>query len=267
MLDDALSDDRQRFATGAALRAACRSGAWDRPTSGLAPGYQQGNLVILPSALADHFLRFCVRNPKPAPILGVSEPGDPALPALGADLDIRTDAPRYRVFRNGEPAELVTDLTALWRDDFVSFVLGCSFSFETALLSAGIPVRHIAAGRNVPMYVTGIETRHAGPFGGPMVVSMRSFSPADAIRAIVLSSYLPQAHGAPVHLGDPATIGIANLDKPDFGDAPDMRQGDVPVFWACGVTPQSAIRRARPEIAITHEPGHMLITDLRTDIG
>ncbi|MBN15582.1 MAG: hypothetical protein CMJ15_10240 [Pelagibacterium sp.] len=264
-MDDATT--LQRFDTGAALRAACRAGLWDRPTSGLAQGFQQGNIVILPRALADDFLRYCTRNPKPAPILGVSEPGDPSLPTLGADIDIRTDVPRYRVFRDGEPAEALTDLNALWRDDFVTFVLGCSFSFETALLRAAIPVRHIDAGRNVPMYRTNIQTERAGPFGGPMVVSMRPFTPADAIRAIVLSSYLPQAHGAPVHLGDAAAIGISDITAPDFGDAPDIHDGDVPVFWACGVTPQSAIRHARPPIAITHEPGHMLVTDLRADIG
>lgn len=256
-----------RFSTAAALRQACRTGAWSEPTSGLAQGYQQGNLVILPASYADDFLRFCIRNPKPAPILDVSELGDPSLPGLGEGIDIRRDVPRYRVFRNGEPAERVTDLDALWRDDFVSFVLGCSFSFETALLRAGIPVRHIDAGRNVAMYLTNIETDRAGPFGGPMVVSMRSFQPQDAIRAVILSAQMPQAHGAPVHLGDPESIGIADLAKPDFGDAPDIRFGDIPVFWACGVTPQSAIRLAKPKIAITHEPGHMLMTDLRTDLA
>jgi uncharacterized protein YcsI (UPF0317 family) len=254
--------DNLTRADGAAVRRAARSGALSGPTAGLARGFQQGNIVILPAALADDFLRFCVRNPKPAPILGVSEPGDPSLPGLGPDIDIRRDVPRYRIFRNGEHAETVTDLDAVWRDDFVTFVLGCSFSFETALVRDGIPVRHVEAGRNVPMYVTNIETRGAGPFAGPMVVSMRPFAPQDAIRAIVLSAGLPQAHGAPVHLGDPAAIGIADLGKPEYGDAPDMRPGDVPVFWACGVTPQSAIRRARPEIAIVHEPGHMLVTDL-----
>ena len=255
------------YASGTEVRAACRDGRHTGQTSGLAQGFQQGNLAILPSAYADDFLRYCVRNPKPAPLLGVSEPGDPSLPQIGRDIDIRRDLPRYRVFRNGEPAESVTDLDALWRDDFVSFVIGCSFSFETALLRDDIPLRHIEAGRNVAMYVTNIETEQAGPFGGPMVVSMRSFSPRDAIRAVILSSRLPEAHGAPVHLGDPAAIGIADLSKPDFGDVPDIHAGDVPVFWACGVTPQSAIRRARPEIAIVHEPGHMLVTDLRVSMS
>lgn len=250
------------LSTGEEVRKAARSGALTGPTSGLARGFQQGNIVILPAALADDFLRFCVRNPKAAPILGVSEPGDPSLPAVGRDIDIRRDVPRYRIFRDGIHTDSVTDLDAVWRDDFVTFVLGCSFSFETALLRDNIPVRHIEAGRNVAMYITNIETETAGPFGGPMVVSMRSFQPRDAIRATILSSRLPEAHGAPVHLGDPASIGIKNIAQPEFGDAPDIRQGDIMLFWACGVTPQSAIIRAKPPIAIVHEPGHMLLSDL-----
>jgi uncharacterized protein YcsI (UPF0317 family) len=261
----ATSTQTHPFDTAAALRLACREGRFAAPTSGHAKGFQQGNVVILPRDLAADFLRFCVVNPKPAPILGVSEPGDPTLPMLGQGIDIRTDVPRYRVFRDGEPAEQLTDIRDLWQDDFVSFVIGCSFSFETALLQARIPVRHIAAGRNVPMYVTNIQTHAAGPFGGPMVVSMRGFSTKDAIRAMVISAQMPQAHGAPVHFGDPAAIGIRDLHTPEFGDAPILDSSDVPVFWACGVTPQSAIRKARPAIAIMHEPGHMLVTDLPTD--
>lgn len=251
-----------RPATGHAVRLACRDGSWQASTSGLAPGCQQGNLVILPRDDADDFLRYCVRNPKPAPLLGVSEPGETALPALGRDIDIRTDVVRYRVFRDGELAGTVDDLNGLWRDDLVTFVLGCSFSFEDAVMRAGVPVRHIEAKRNVAMYETTIETIPAGAFGGPMVVSMRSFTPQDAITAIVLSSRMPQAHGAPLHFGDPSAIGIRDLEQPEFGDAPVMHPGDVPVFWACGVTPQLAIRSARPPLAITHEPGHMLVTDL-----
>jgi uncharacterized protein YcsI (UPF0317 family) len=253
------------FDTAAELRLASREGKFAAPTSGQAKGFQQGNVVILPRDLAADFLRYCVVNPKPAPILGVSEPGEPALPMLGSAIDIRSDVPRYRVFRNGEPAEGLTDISGLWQDDFVTFVIGCSFSFETALLQARIPVRHIEAGRNVPMYVTNIQTNSAGPFGGPMVVSMRGFSTPDAIRAMVISAQMPQAHGAPVHFGDPAAIGIKDINAPEFGDAPILSPGDVPVFWACGVTPQSAIRKARPELAIMHEPGHMLVTDLPTD--
>lgn len=248
-------------------RSKIRAGSSAGPTSGQAPGFLQGNVAILPAALADDFLRFCMRNPKPCPLLAVGEPGDPHLPDLGADVDIRTDVPRYRVFRDGELVATPEDLNEHWRDDLVPFVIGCSFSFEDALLRAGIGVPNIAAGRNVPMYVTTIETRAAGPFGGPMVVSMRSFRPAEAIRAIVLSDRQPLAHGAPVHMGDPAEIGIADLMAPDFGDPPVIGAGEIPVFWACGVTPLMAIRRARPDLAITHDPGHMLITDLLAERG
>ncbi|WP_029030495.1 putative hydro-lyase [Salinarimonas rosea] len=243
------------------LRRAIRAGRFRGPTSGRAPGYLQGNLAILPRAHAQDFLAFCVANPKPCPLIGVSEPGESRVPSLGADLDLATDVGAYRVFRGGPDYERVADLGGVWRDDLVGFVIGCSFSFEESLSRARIPVRHIEAGRNVPMYVTNLETRRAGPFGGPMVVSMRAFSPADAIRAIVLSERQPLAHGAPVHFGDPARIGIADLMRPDFGDPPVLAPGDVPVFWACGVTPQIAIREARPDLAVTHEPGHMLVTD------
>ena len=247
------------------LRQAIRSGEFSGQTSGQCPDYLQGNLVILPAGLADRFLRFCVANPKPCPILAVGEPGDPNLPTLGEDLDIRTDIPACRVFRHGRQVDTVRDLRPLWRDDLVSFVLGCSFSFENALLRAGIPVRHISARRNVPMYVTNMETRAAPPFGGPLVVSMRALPPVDAIRAITLSERYPLAHGAPVHLGDPSAIGIRDLDRPEFGDPPLIEPGDLPLFWACGVTPQLALRAAAPDLAITHEPGHMLVTDRLAD--
>lgn len=253
------------FADPAALRRAIRARHFTGPTTGQAGGHLQGNLVMLPGGLAGDFLRYCVLNPKPCPLLGVSDPGARRIPGLGADLDIATDVPFYRVFRGAERLDRVADLTPYWRDDLVGFVIGCSFSFEETLARAGIPVRHQAAGRNVPMYVTTLPTRPAGPFAGPLVVSMRAFSPADAIRAIVLSDRQPLAHGAPVHFGDPAAIGIADLARPDFGDPPVLAPGDVPVFWACGVTPQVAIRSAAPDLAITHEPGHMLVTDLAAE--
>jgi len=249
------------------LRARIRAGSFTGQTSGQAPGYLQGNIAILPSALAGDFLRFCVLNPKPCPLLAVGEAGDPMLPMLGEDVDIRTDVPRYRVFERGELAANPDDLIDIWRDDLVTFVIGCSFSFEDALARAGIRVPHIAAGTNVPMYVTNIETAAAGPFGGPTVVSMRAFRPAEAIRAMVLSDRQPLAHGAPLHFGDPHAIGIADLSRPDFGDPPVIGEGEVPVFWACGVTPQMAIRQARPDIAITHDPGRMLVTDLLAERG
>ena len=232
-------------------------------TSGLAPGCVQGNVVILPQALAADFLRFCQLNPKPCPLLAVSAPGDWTLPGLGAGIDMRTDVPRYRVFRNGELAGEPTDIGSLWRDDLVSFILGCSFSFEWALLEDGLPLRHVSLGRNVPMYRTSIPTLPAGPFHGPLVVSMRSFTPANAIRAVQITSRFPGVHGAPVHIGLPEKIGIANLARPDWGDAIEVPSDELPLFWACGVTPQAVIAEARPAFCITHAPGSMLITDLK----
>jgi uncharacterized protein YcsI (UPF0317 family) len=248
----------------AALQArhAIRAGRWTAHTSGMAEGHVQGNVVILPREHADDFLRYCQRNPKPCPVLAVSEPGQPILPALGADLDIRTDVPRYRVWREGRLVGEPNDIRALWQDDLVTFVIGCSFSFEQALLEAGLPVRHIEQGRNVPMYRTNIATEAAGPFRGPMVVSMRPMRAAAVIRAIQVTSRFPDVHGAPVHIGDPALIGIADLARPDYGDAVDVRADELPVFWACGVTPQAAITQARLAFCITHAPGAMLITDL-----
>jgi uncharacterized protein YcsI (UPF0317 family) len=245
-----------------AARRAIRSGAHASHTAGIAPGYVQGNLCILPREYAADFQAFCERNPKPCPLLAVSTPGDPRLPALAADLDIRTDVPSYRVFCDGEFVEDRTDIRELWRDDLVAFVLGCSFSFEEALIDAGVPVRHIEQGKNVPMYLTNVDTAPAGPFHGRLVVSMRAFTPANAIRAIEITSRYPRVHGAPVHIGKPALIGIDDLDKPWVGDATEVRDDELPVFWACGVTPQAVVGNARPPLCITHTPGHMLVTDL-----
>ena len=250
-----------RLMTPAQVRGRIRNGQLPVPTAGFSDGYMQGNLAILPAAHAGDFMRYCLLNPKSCPVLAIGQPGNPSLPALG-DIDIRTDIAFYRVFRNGVAEEETEDLGKLWRDDLVSFVLGCSFSFESALTRAGIVVPHIAAERNAPMYITNIQTQEAGPFGGPLVVSMRAFSPEDAIQAIVLSERYPLAHGAPVHIGDPGRIGIGDVHRPDFGDAPLIGEGQVPVFWACGVTPQMAIGTARPDLAITHMPGFMLVTDM-----
>ena len=241
---------------------AMRRGLSTGHTSGLAEGHVQGNLVILPATYANDFLHYCQRNPKPCPLLAVSEPGEHQLPSLGIDIDIRSDVPRYRVWEHGCMTDEPVDISALWRSDLVTFVIGCSFSFEEALLQAGLPLRHIEQNRNVAMYRTTIDTVPSGVFRGPMVVSMRPLKPADAIRAIQITSRFPTVHGAPVHLGDPSQIGITNLAMPDYGDAVDVMPDEIPVFWACGVTPQSAIEQARPDFCITHAPGCMLITDL-----
>lgn len=247
----------------AQLRQQIRGGEHRGPTSGLAPGHVQCNIVILPGDWAGDFLRFCQANPKPCPVVAVAtNPGDPGLATLG-DIDIRSDVPRYRVFYNGELADECNDIRALWRDDLVTFALGCSFSFEEALLADGLEIRNITEGVNVPMYRTSIDCQPAGPFRGKMVVSMRPFPAAQAIRAIQICTRFPSVHGAPVHLGDPAQIGIKDLARPDFGQAVSLREGELPVFWACGVTPQVALEQARPPLAITHSPGCMLITDLR----
>lgn len=250
-------------ADGRAVRLQSRSGELQAPTSGLARGYVQANLAILPRSLADDFLRFCQRNPKPCPLLAVSDPGEVRLPGLGDDLDIRTDVPRYRVWKNGELIDEPVDVKAYWRDDLVSFAIGCSFSFEEALMAEGLEVRHIAQGINVPMYRTRVATQAAGRFGGPLVVSMRPFKAADAIRAIQITSRYPAVHGAPVHIGDPSRIGIADIGRPEYGDAVRIDDGEMPVFWACGVTPQAVVAASRPELCITHAPGYMLVTDLK----
>jgi uncharacterized protein YcsI (UPF0317 family) len=247
------------------VRLAIRSRRHAGHTAGLAPGHVQGNLCILPREYADEFRRFCERNPKPCPLIGMSEPGSPRIPALGADLDLRTDVPLYRVFKNGQSVGDVPDLKALWRDDLVSFVLGCSFSFEEALMKAGLRLRYVDEGRNVPMYRTSVDTTPAGRFRGKLVVSMRPFRPADAIRAIEITSKYPRVHGSPVHIGFPEKIGIDDLGRPWVGDPTEVRDGELPLFWACGVTPQSVVLDAKPSLCITHSPGHMLVTDLKNE--
>ena len=247
------------------VRQACRAGQWTTQTSGLADSFAQANLVILPEEFAADFLLFCHRNPKPCPLLEVTDPGSFIPNRFAPDADLRTDLPKYRVWRNGTLVDEPTEILDLWRDDFVSFLIGCSFTFETALRSAGIPVRHIEQQRNVPMYRTNQPCESAGPFRGELVVSMRPLVPADAIRAIQITSRFPRVHGAPVHFGSPEALGIADLAHPDFGEAVTIHPGEIPVFWACGVTPQVALTNAAPEIAITHSPGCMLVTDIRDD--
>ena len=245
-----------------ALRQACRTGAFDRPTAGQTPGCVQANLVILPQDDAADFLLFCQRNPQACPLVEVLAPGTrEALCAPGSD--IATDLPGYRVYRHGELVEERTDIAALWRPDFVAFLIGCSFSFESALQQAGIALRHLDQGRNVAMYRTHVECTPAGRFAGEMVVSMRPLKRGDIARVTEICSRFPQAHGAPLHVGDPAALGIADLMKPDYGDAVETLDDELPVFWACGVTPQWAAQRSGLALCITHAPGKMFVTDLK----
>jgi uncharacterized protein YcsI (UPF0317 family) len=246
----------------AEVRAAIRRGDWSRSTAGLAPDFTQANLVVLPEADAFAFLRFCLRNPKPCPVLEVTDPGSPEPADLAPGADLRTDLPRYRVWRDGELVDEPTDVAALWRQDLVAVLIGCSFTFDRALLSGGLPVRHVEQGVNVPMYRTARECRPAGRFFGPLVVSMRPMTPVQAIRATRITSRFPSVHGAPVHVGDPGALGIGDLGTPDYGEPVEIRAGEVPVFWACGVTPQAVAVASRLELMITHAPGHMFVSDV-----
>lgn len=257
-----MSREHVQTMTPQQLRLACRSGEWTGQTSGLADGYAQANLVVLPQEDAFDFLLFCQRNPRPCPLLAVTGPGSPLLGELADDsADVRTDLPRYRIWRDGELVAEPTDITDHWRDDLVSFLIGCSFSFESALRQVGIPLRHIELERNVPMFRTTVPCSPAGRFEGNLVVSMRPMQPAAAIRAVEITSQFPQVHGSPVHIGLPELIGISDLQSPDFGDPVPVHDDELPIFWACGVTPQDALMRSRPKFAITHSPGCMLVTD------
>ncbi len=247
------------------VRAAIRDGSYRGHTAGLAAGKLQCNLAILPERYALGFLRFCQRNPKPCPLVGVGDSGHPKLPALGRDIAIRPDVSKYRVFRDGQFSEEVTDISDHWTDDLVTVALGCSFTFENALLRNGVPVRHIETGKNVPMFRSNIDLVPAGKFGGKMVVTMRPIPEHQVAQAKEISSRFPQAHGAPIAVGDPAQIGIADLMRPDWGDAVEVKSGEVPVYWACGVTPQNVLLDADLPICITHAPGHMLIADVAED--
>lgn len=254
------SNEERRDWSPRQARQAFRDGLC-MPTSGISQGYAQGNLIIVPKAQAFDVLLFAQRNPKPCPLLGVLEAGQTNSRLL-ADGDIRRDAPRYIVYENGEPVATPTDITDYWRDDLVTFVIGCSFTFETALLADGVPVAHIDQGVNVPMYKTTRRCESAGAMSGPLVVSMRPIPSHQVADAVRITSRYPAVHGAPVHVGNPQELGIDDLDKPDFGDPVSMPLNHIPVFWACGVTPQAAVMETRPELAIGHAPGHMLITDI-----
>jgi uncharacterized protein YcsI (UPF0317 family) len=242
-----------------------RRGEFRSTTSGICQGYAQANLVVLPKSSAFEFLLFCQRNPKPCPILDVTEPGSPHPMIAAPEADLRTDIPGYRVYREGRLVDQPTDISSYWRDDLVAFLLGCSFTFERALLANDIPVRHIEEGVTVPMYITNRECAPAGPFYGPMVVSMRPIPSSQVVRAVQVTSRFPAVHGAPVHVGDPAELGIADLSRPHFGDPVTVRHGEVPVFWACGVTPQAVAMHSKPGLMITHAPGQMFVTTLKDE--
>lgn len=251
--------------TPSKLRLMMRHGDLVQTTSGFAPGHVQANLAILPRALAFDFLLFCQRNPSPCPLLEVVEAGEVEPREFAPGADLRSDAPLYRVYERGELTAEVTDISEFWRDDLVSFLLGCSFSFETALMRAGMEMRHMTCDTTVPMFITNIQTTSAGVFSGPMVVSMRPIPQEQVVRAVQVTSRFPAVHGAPVHVGDPAAIGIGDIYAPDFGEPVEFKDGEVPVFWACGVTPQAVAMSARPPLMITHAPGHMFITDKKDE--
>ncbi|RED13981.1 putative hydro-lyase [Pontivivens insulae] len=247
------------------LRAEIRNGQYTRHTAGLAAGKLQCNLAILPEADALDFIRFCQRNPKPCPVVAISDTGRPQMHTLGADIDIRSDVPRYRVFADGALIEERTEIAALWQDDFVAVALGCSFTFENALIAQGIPIRHIERDQTVPMFRSNLDLVPAGPFHGKMVITMRPVRADRVADAYEISRKYPLAHGAPIGHGDPASVGIADLSQPDWGDAVEVEPGEVPVYWACGVTPQNVLTNARLPLCITHAPGHMLIADIPED--
>lgn len=243
------------------VRKKIRNGVILGNTSGLCPGFVQGNLVILPEEFAVDFELFCLNNPAPCPVLSISRSGDFSIDKLGKDIDIRTDVPEYHIFIDGELKDSVPDLLRYWRDDLVTFVLGCSFSFEDALIENGISIRNIDRQKNVSMYQTSLKAKPSKLFSGNYVVSMRPILPKDVDRTFQITSKFEKAHGAPIHIGNPEEIGIPDLSKPDFGDPVEVYENEVPVFWACGVTPQLAIKNAKLPFAITHVPGKMLITD------
>lgn len=245
------------------VRKLIRSEEITGPTAGMCAGYAQANLVVLPEKLAYDFLLFAQRNPKSCPLLEVSDKGSRALKFIGKDVDIARDIPKYRIYRNGILDGEYTNVEQFWKEDFVSFLIGCSFSFEAALLEAGVPIRHIEENCNVPMYKTNIPCVPAGIFSGNMVVSMRPIPYAQVPEAVQITGEMPRVHGAPVHIGAPEAIGISDINKPDFGSPVTIRAGEVPVFWPCGVTPQNVIMNVKPEFVITHAPGHMLITDVK----
>jgi uncharacterized protein YcsI (UPF0317 family) len=246
------------------LRRLIRQRRWTQATTGLAPGFVQANLVMLPREEAFNFLLFCVRNPKPCPILDVLEPGQ-VEPRIAPGADLRTDLPRYRIYERGVLQEEVEEVSHIFHEGMVSFLLGCSFSFESAMLAAGLPIRNMEEGKNVSMYITNRQCQPAGPFASPLVVTMRPMTPEQAVRAVQVTTRFHLTHGAPVHMGTPEEIGIRDLGRPEFGDPVTIHPGEIPVFWACGVTSNLAANSASLPLVITHAPGHMFVSDLRDE--
>ncbi|MBQ0059919.1 MAG: putative hydro-lyase [Lachnospiraceae bacterium] len=245
------------------LRKMCRTGEFAKPTSGYCPGHAQANLIILPKEDAYDFLLFAQRNPKACPVLEVTEVGSREIKYMASDCDVATDFPMYRIYKDGVMVEETTDVSKYWQDDFVAFIIGCSFSFESEMIDAGIEIRHNTEGRNVPMYMTNIECLPAGKFSGKMVVSMRPIPPKQVVKTVTVTATLPKVHGSPIHIGDPAAIGIKDINNPEFGDSVTINPGEVTVFWPCGVTPQSIVMNSKPKFAITHAPGYMLVLDVK----
>lgn len=252
-----------------ALRAAIRQGQFAKPTSGQCPGYLQANMAILPQAFAEDFATFCAINSQPCPLIEKLDIGNPHPKTCvlnneqGTAGDVRSDLPKYRIYRNGLLVEEVSNVQAYWQQDLVTFLLGCSFTFERALQEYGIPVRNIDEGKNVSMYKTNRMCTSVGIFQQvPLVVSMRPIRKDLVHLAVQITAQFPQAHGAPIHCGDPSVLGIQDLSKVDFGDAVTVLDDEVPCFWACGVTAIMSAIQAKSDICITHSPGHMFVTDL-----
>jgi len=247
------------------FRERIRQGIWQRSTAGICPGYVQANLVILPKEFALDFTIFCLRNPQPCPILEILEPGDPMVHEIAIDTDVRTDLPQYCIFKKGELIEERKEIIEYWRNDLVTFLIGCSYTFEEALVRGGVPIRNYLQKKDPGIYISSIICRPAGIFSGPLVVTMRPIPPHLVSRTVQITSRFPKAHGAPVHIGHGSSIGIPDLSKIDFGEIPEVGEGEIPVFWGCGVTPQAVALKSKIPFMITHKPGHMFVSDLRIE--
>lgn len=258
--------DDDCIAISKSFREEVRAGRFTGPTNGQCPGFLQCNLVVLPQGRhAFDFLLFCQRNKKACPLIEVCDVGSPFPDGIARGADLRTDVPKYAIYKDGALEKEVDDVTDYWPEDSVAFLIGCSFSYDGALLDAQIPLRSAEQGKNVPMFKTNLKCRSSGSLSGCMVVSMKPIKATDVAREVEITSKFPHAHGAPVCIGCPASIGIYNLDEPDWGEAVEMQPDEVPVFHACGVTPQSILMSSKVAFAITHSAGHMFVSDLPSD--